>query len=87
MALWGSVCHVKGPLPPPPPVHKILLRRAACARSELGGHDMTGPIFPTQGGRISTAQVSYDLDFQIFSTFCGISQNGITERESLKQKI
>jgi hypothetical protein len=33
----ASGCHVKGPLPPPLRTHKILLRRAVCARSELGG--------------------------------------------------
>ncbi len=33
---WASDCHVKGPLPPPPK-HEVLLGRAACARSELGG--------------------------------------------------
>jgi hypothetical protein len=34
---WASGYHVKGPLSPPPPAHKILLGRAACARSEGGG--------------------------------------------------
>ncbi len=34
--LWASSCHVKGPLPLPT-TYKILLGRAACARSELGG--------------------------------------------------
>ncbi len=46
---WASGCHVKGPLPPSPLAHKILLPRAACARSEPGGggSDTAGPIFPT----------------------------------------
>ncbi len=50
------------------------------ARSELeggGGRDMAGPIFLPLGGRISTAQVSYDLHFRIFGTFCRLSQKGI----------
>jgi hypothetical protein len=38
---------------------------------------MAGPIFLPLGGRISTAQVSYDLHFRIFGTFCRLSQKGI----------
>jgi hypothetical protein len=52
----------------PPSAHKLLLWRAVCARSKLGG---------PWHGKISAAQVSYDLDSQIFGTFCIISKKGI----------
>ncbi len=62
-----------------PPRIQDTVMKSCVARSELReeSRDMAGPIFPTWGGRISTAQVSYDLDFWIFRTFCGISQKGI----------
>jgi hypothetical protein len=62
-----------------PPLHTqdtITKRCMRQVRTE-GGCDMAAPIFPTLGGRISMAKVSYDLNFWIFGTFCGISKKGI----------
>jgi hypothetical protein len=47
---------------------------------------MAGPISPPYGGRISTAQVSYDLDFRIFGTFFIISKKYIIIGESPEAK-
>ncbi len=83
----ASGCHIKGNLPTP--CTQDTVTKSCGARSELEGaiHGRSaGPFFPTQGGRISMAQVSYDLDFSDFCTFCRISQKASLQGESPEAK-
>ncbi len=62
----------------PPPLHtRYCYEELHAPGQKWGGHDLAGPIFPTEGGRIFSAQVSFDLDFWIFGAFCGKSKKGI----------